>query len=358
MGRSPPTPSAAGISVSSSRRSMRTMTTIDRATPRWTWRTPRRRMMWAKSRAPRARPSCRPRAAPGRAADPSARRRSCARTRRGPRRRRPPRPCASPAGDPGCRSLPPSRSLSNPPVDGASTSRRPAFFSSRAAPSRAAPSRCSIPPPRGGTPRGVPIPRSSSSRARSVACVARPSSSRLRLLVQLLLLGRKNCLARTIFARARQAKKPPPLYARCPARDATARGTPLIRAPRVPAGKPVGPGSGRWLSRVDPTAVGVVNGVVGGEAVSVPRLRVRPSSRWSAFSFGQRVESRLRKTTRPGRALSSDREGSKGLPVDRKRPEGRFRWPGGKLLPGLGFTGARLARVLPRGVLGSNRNRG
>lgn len=188
--------------------------------------------------------------------------------------------------------------------------------------------------------------------------VARPSSSRLRLLVQLLLLGRKNCLARTIFARARQAKKPPPLYARCPARDATARGTPLIRAPRVPAGKPVGPGSGRWLSRVDPTAVGVVNGVVGGEAVSVPRPRVRPSSRWSAFSFGQRVESRLRKTTRPGRALSSDREGSKGLPVDRKRPEGRFRWPGGKLLPGLGFTGARLARVLPRGVLGSNRNRG
>lgn len=273
MGRSPPTPSAAGISVSSSRRSMRTMTTIDRATPRWTWRTPRRRMMWAKSRAPRARPSCRPRAAPGRAADPSARRRSCARTRRGPRRRRPPRPCASPAGDPGCRS-PPSRSLSNPPVDGASTSRRPAFFSCLCAARR-----CSIPPPRGGTPRGVPIPRSSSSRARSVACVARPSSSRLRLLVQLLLLGRKNCLARTIFARARQAKKPPPLYARCPARDATARGTPLIRAPRVPAGKPVGPGSGRWLGRVDPTAVGVVNGVVGGEAVSVPRLRVRPSSR-------------------------------------------------------------------------------
>ena len=132
----------------------------------------------------------------------------------------------------------------------------------------------------------------------------------------------------------------------------------MLRAPRVPAGKPVGPGSGRWLSRVDPTAVGVVNGVVGGEAVSVPRPRIRPSSRWSAFSFGQRVESRLRKTTRPGRALSGDREGSKGLPVDRKRPEGRFRWPGGKLLPGLGFTGARLARVLPRGVLGSNRNRG
>ena len=76
------------------------------------------------------------------------------------------------------------------------------------------------------------------------------------------------------------------------------------------------------------------------------------------FLFGQRVESRLRKTTRPGRALSGDREGSKGLPVDRKRPLGRFRWPGGKLLPGLGFTGARLARVLPRGVLGSNRNRG
>ena len=164
MGRSPPTPSAAGISVSSSRWSMRTTTTtIDRATPRWMWRTPCRRMMWAKSRAPRAQPSCRPRAAPGRAAYPSARRRSCARTRRGPRRRRPPRPCASSADDPGCRS-PPSRSLSNPPVDGASTSRRPAFFSCLCAARR-----CSIPPPRGGTPRGVPIPRSSSSRARSVA---------------------------------------------------------------------------------------------------------------------------------------------------------------------------------------------
>ena len=44
-------------------------------------------------------------------------------------------------------------------------------------------------------------------------------------------------------------------------------------------------------------------------------LRARASSRWSAFSFGQRVESRLRKTTRPGRALSGDRAVQRGLPV-------------------------------------------
>ena len=151
--------------------------------------------------------------------------------------------------------------------------------SRRARPRRGAPSH-----PRAMARRAECRYRGRPHRAREASRrVARPSSSRLRLLVQLLLLGRKNCLARTIFARA--AKKSPPLYARCPARDATARGTPLIRAPRVPAGKPVGPGSGRWLSRVDPTAVGVVNGVVGGEAVSVPRPRVRPSSRWSAFSF-------------------------------------------------------------------------
>ena len=46
----------------------------------------------------------------------------------------------------------------------------------------------------------------------------------------------------------------------------------LDEAPRVPAGKPVGPGSGRWLGRVDPTAIGVVNGVVGSrDSVSFSR---------------------------------------------------------------------------------------
>ena len=88
----------------------------------------------------------------------------------------------------------------------------------------------------------------------------------------------------------------------------------LDEAPRVPAGKPVGPGSGRWLGRVDPTAIGVVNGVVGSrDSVSFSRAGLIQVVGF--FFFGQRVESRLRKTTRPCRALSGDRAVQRGLPV-------------------------------------------
>ena len=55
-------------------------------------------------------------------------------------------------------------------------------------------------------------------------------------------------------------------------RDGAGDAPSLDEAPRVPAGKPVGPGSGRWLGRVDPTAIGVVNGVVGSrDPVSIAR---------------------------------------------------------------------------------------
>ena len=55
-------------------------------------------------------------------------------------------------------------------------------------------------------------------------------------------------------------------------RDGAGDAPSLDEAPRVPAGKPVGPGSGRWLGRVDPTAIGVVNGVVGSrDSVSFSR---------------------------------------------------------------------------------------
>ena len=74
----------------------------------------------------------------------------------------------------------------------------------------------------------------------------------------------------------------------------------------------MGPGSGRWLGRVDPTAIGVVNGVVGSrDSVSIARAGLIQVvgffflvSGWKA-AFG----------TRPGRALSGDRAVQRGLPV-------------------------------------------
>lgn len=87
----------------------------------------------------------------------------------------------------------------------------------------------------------------------------------------------------------RRAKKTSPTARPMPGtrRDGAGDAPSLDEAPRVPAGKPVGPGSGRWLGRVDPTAIGVVNGVVGSrDSVSICARGPHPGGRlflfWSA----------------------------------------------------------------------------
>lgn len=275
----------------------------------------------APSLAPPDPPSYLPRADPGRAAGPSARRRSCARTRRGPRSPRPPRRCASPAA---------RRPRPTPLAD--DWPRPSATFSPR----RSAPRSPRAPPrsigPTSGNTREWPTRVSSSSRRRDNAR-RRDDARRRRPAVELASfvssmeprLDRDVCPALPQTGRDDVAqKKPPPLHARCPARDATARGTPRLSTRRLefPLGSQWArvPGAGWVASTPRRSALSTELSVRGIRS----RFRARASSRWSAFSFGQRVESRLRKTTRPGRALSGDRAVQRGLPVHwhRKRTLG------------------------------------
>lgn len=174
----------------------------------------------APSLAPPGPPSYLPRADPVRAAGPSARRRSCARTRRGPRPPRPPRRCASPAAR---RPRPtPSADDWHPP-------------SATVSPRRSAPrSPRSIGPTSGNT-RGWPTRESSSSRRRDDARRRRPAVELASFVSSMEpRLDRDVCPALPQTGRDDVAqKKPPPLHARCPARDATARGTPRLSTRRL-----------------------------------------------------------------------------------------------------------------------------
>ena len=222
----------------------------------------------APSLAPPGPPSYLPRADPVRAAGPSARRRSCARTRRGPRPPRPPRRCASPAVR---RPRPtPSADDWQPP-------------SATVSPRRSAPRPPRAPPrsigPTSGNTRGWPTRGSSSSRRRDDA---RRRRSAVELAASFVSSGAG---ARCAQSPPAVQKKPPPLHARCPARDATARGTPRLSTRRLefPLGSQWArvPGAGWVASTPRRSALSTELSVRGIRS----RLRARASSRWSAFSF-------------------------------------------------------------------------
>lgn len=221
----------------------------------------------APTLAPPGPPSYLPRADPVRAAGPSARRRSCARTRRGPRPPRPPRRCASPAAR---RPRPtPSADDWHPP-------------SATVSPRRSAPrSPRSIGPTSGNT-RGWPTRESSSSRRRDDARRRRSAVELARARAPLLLV---RWSGRSRESPASSKKNLP--HCTTDARHATRRrgGRPVSRR---------GASSSRW----EASGPGF-RALAGSRRPHGDRrcqrscrfagfgldLRARASSRWSAFSF-------------------------------------------------------------------------